>query len=347
MRDLAQRMHAGIGAPRPARHRVLAGEGLDGLREAALHRGAVLLHLPADEGRAVIFENELVAGHGGQPSAVPARSCTPRRNSSPVIGFLPARWTSVRRTAPSPQAMVKWSSSTVPGAPETFAKRRTKRLDPLALAVDIDLEPGAGIRREAADHVMHARAPAAPVDARLARIDLLARRWRPRRLADGNRAARAQARRAPSPSASAPSWRRARHAARRPSCRGPMATRPSRQTGPVSRPSVEAHDRDAALPVAGHDGAIDGRGASPARQQRGVEIEGAVARGVENWFRQDQPIGHDHGGIGVERDGSAPAPRRFSAARACARQDPPARRPAAPAICAKPCPGRPARGGWV
>ena len=33
--------------------------------ETALHRGAVLLELPADKGRAVIFENELVAGHGG------------------------------------------------------------------------------------------------------------------------------------------------------------------------------------------------------------------------------------------------------------------------------------------
>ena len=64
MGDLTERMHAGVGPPRPARDCVLAGEGLDRLGEAPLHRGAVLLHLPADEGRAVIFEDELVAGHG-------------------------------------------------------------------------------------------------------------------------------------------------------------------------------------------------------------------------------------------------------------------------------------------
>ena len=65
MRDLAKRMHAGIGSPGPARDRLFTGEGLDGLGETPLHRRTVLLHLPADEGRAVIFENELVAGHGG------------------------------------------------------------------------------------------------------------------------------------------------------------------------------------------------------------------------------------------------------------------------------------------
>ena len=63
MGDLAERMHAGIGAAGAARDHVLAGERLDGFGQAPLHRDAVLLHLPADEGRAVIFECELVAGH--------------------------------------------------------------------------------------------------------------------------------------------------------------------------------------------------------------------------------------------------------------------------------------------
>ena len=64
MRDLAERMHAGIGAAGAARDGVFAGERLDGFGEPPLHRSAILLHLPADERRAVIFEGELVAGHG-------------------------------------------------------------------------------------------------------------------------------------------------------------------------------------------------------------------------------------------------------------------------------------------
>jgi hypothetical protein len=31
-----------------------------------------------------------------------------------------------------------------------------------------------------------------------------------------------------------------------------------------------------------------------------MDVEDAVTRGVENGLRQDQSIGHDHGGIGVE-----------------------------------------------
>ena len=35
----------------------------------------------------------------------------------------------------------------------------------------------------------------------------------------------------------------------------------------------ETHDRDPGLLVAGHDGALDGRRAAPARQQRGMDVE--------------------------------------------------------------------------
>jgi hypothetical protein len=58
-------MHARVGAPGAAGNRLVAGESLDRLGETPLYRGAVLLNLPADEGRAVIFEDELVAGYGG------------------------------------------------------------------------------------------------------------------------------------------------------------------------------------------------------------------------------------------------------------------------------------------
>ena len=56
MRDLAQGVHAGIGAARAAQRDGLAGEFEDRFRQTALHGCAGRLHLPADERRAVIFE---------------------------------------------------------------------------------------------------------------------------------------------------------------------------------------------------------------------------------------------------------------------------------------------------
>ena len=56
MRDLAERMDAGIGAARAADGDLLAGEAPDGRLERALDRRAVGLDLPADERRAVIFD---------------------------------------------------------------------------------------------------------------------------------------------------------------------------------------------------------------------------------------------------------------------------------------------------
>ena len=46
-----------------------------------------------------------------------------------------------------------------------------------------------------------------------------------------------------------------------------------------------AHDRDAGLRIARHDGAVDGRRTAPARQQGGVNIENAAAGAVQNQFR--------------------------------------------------------------
>ena len=63
MGDLAERVDAGIGAAGALDHDGLAGEGGDRLLDRLLHGAAVLLALPADEGAAVIFDGELVAGH--------------------------------------------------------------------------------------------------------------------------------------------------------------------------------------------------------------------------------------------------------------------------------------------
>ena len=63
MRDLAPRMHAGVRAPRAMGGRARAGHGEHGVFEDFLNREAVLLSLPADKRRAVIFEDKLKARH--------------------------------------------------------------------------------------------------------------------------------------------------------------------------------------------------------------------------------------------------------------------------------------------
>ena len=80
MRDLRQRMDAGIGAPgamhRDASRRRTASTASS---SACLHREPVRLALPADEAGAVIFDGQLVAGHG---STVPGGSAKPRRKAA-------------------------------------------------------------------------------------------------------------------------------------------------------------------------------------------------------------------------------------------------------------------------
>src|ERR1700737_2072253 len=63
MRDLRQRMHPGMGPP-PARDADrLAADRLDRIFQRALHRGPIVLQLPAAERTAVIFDGEFVTGH--------------------------------------------------------------------------------------------------------------------------------------------------------------------------------------------------------------------------------------------------------------------------------------------
>ena len=50
--------------------------------------------------------------------------------------------------------------------------------------------------------------------------------------------------------------------------------------------------------VAGHDGALDRRGAAPARQLGRVQIEASEARRLEHGRRQQQSVGDDDGGVG-------------------------------------------------
>src|SRR5580704_3186561 len=116
MGDLAARVHAGIGPAGTLHQSFLARERLDRRGQRTLHREATGLDLPAGKRRAVIFDGEFVARHP-QPTLAPALTGVPRRNSSEAIGCLPARCTCVSRMAPSPQAMVRRSSSAVPDFP--------------------------------------------------------------------------------------------------------------------------------------------------------------------------------------------------------------------------------------
>ena len=76
MRHLAERVHAGIGAPGSVARHLLAAEAEDRGLEHLLEREPVRLALPADEAAPVILERELVARHG---STVPAATVVPRK----------------------------------------------------------------------------------------------------------------------------------------------------------------------------------------------------------------------------------------------------------------------------
>src|SRR5258708_3135487 len=124
MRDLPQRMHAGVGASRAVDANLLAADRLDPGFQRALHRSAVVLDLPAAERAAVILDDEFVAGH--QLNRIGGLSGVPRKNSVAFIGALPARCSSRIRIAPSLQATVRRSSKSWPGVPEPAANSQRR-----------------------------------------------------------------------------------------------------------------------------------------------------------------------------------------------------------------------------
>jgi len=65
MRDLTERVHAGIGAPSAAYARRLSAELEQSGFERTLHGGTLSLALPAEKRRAVVFDEDAVAGHEG------------------------------------------------------------------------------------------------------------------------------------------------------------------------------------------------------------------------------------------------------------------------------------------
>src|SRR6202044_2307287 len=92
MRHLTERVHTGIGAASAMHAHLFAADRFHSSFQRALHRWAVLLNLPAAKGRAVIFDDELVAGHQDKIRGGLRRA--PDRNALAGIGDPPAFWSS-------------------------------------------------------------------------------------------------------------------------------------------------------------------------------------------------------------------------------------------------------------
>ena len=116
-----------------------------------------------------------------------------------------------------------------------------------------------------------------PVDAAPRTFRSWARRSRPRPAARAAVSVPAARPSSASISAAAPSSDSASCRSPAVSCR-PIGRRALEQHGAGVEPRVELHDGDAGFRVAGEDGALDRRGAAPARQQRTVDVQAAEAR---------------------------------------------------------------------
>ncbi len=88
------------------------------------------------------------------------------------------------------------------------------------------------------------------------------------------------------------------------------------QDGPLVQTLGHAHDLDAGLAVAGHDGALDRGGAAPARQQRAMQVETAQTRRLQHLGLEDLAVGDDAGGIEIQALEGRRWPRATSSRRA-------------------------------
>ena len=234
---LAQRVHAGIGAAGSERARRLAAEGGDRPLERLLDRRPVVLALPADIGRTVIFDDELVAGHAVSPWARRERF---RHRGGSRVGTRPSTAACGRSAATAadaatrrPQRTVNSPSTTVPG-PAAGARSPTVAIATLMRSpLCSNQAPGAG----AIARTRRSSSTAGRRQSRRASAGVIfAARVTP--AADCSTASR-------TPSAS-PSTARTISGAPRAASRswsspavvdGPIATRSHASTGPVSRPS--------------------------------------------------------------------------------------------------------------
>ena len=133
MGHLAERMNARIGASGALpRRRARQQTPLLASVSTLCTEDAIILHLPAYERRAVIFDGKLVAGQGWLRSRTlraPLSAC--RAGTHPPASAC-RRLVAVRRTAPNPvaQAIVSLSSSTLPGCPFAVSLRCAQNFHP-------------------------------------------------------------------------------------------------------------------------------------------------------------------------------------------------------------------------
>ena len=126
-----------------------------------LHRRPMVLPLPAHERR-----RRQIRGSAASGSLAGSCPFGDRKAAQQLVGAhrraCPARWTSVGRSAPSPQAMVSASSSTSPGSPLPSTASAASSL----IRSPSCFEPGAGEGREGADLPLDLAAGPRPVDPR-------------------------------------------------------------------------------------------------------------------------------------------------------------------------------------
>ena len=297
MRDLAQRMDAGIGAAgamdrAPPRRRTARPPPRGPAAPKARSPGAASRRGRCRHIRASACSGAWQDRAGREREAAQEGAGARRRR-----GRRAAARSS--RSAPSPQAMVGASSSTVPGAaPGRPARDRgSEQLDALAPA----LEPHAGRRVERAHRALERRGRMPPVEPPFLAPQLfrIGRACLP--AAAAARAARPRARRAPP----APGARRARPVV---SWSAAAVVRgadrhasPPAAIGPVSSPSSICM---MVTPVSASP-ASSARSIGAAPRQRGSSEAWTLRqprRGAASTAaRQDQPIGRDHRGIEPER----------------------------------------------
>ena len=292
---IAQRLGAAVsrrdrdGRPGPAhgrRHRcgpaatlagALAAEGEDRVFERLLDREPIVLALPADEAACRHIRSAGGSGswqHRAGRQAEAAQEI--RRRPGP-----PCRRAGAvsRRSAPCAAGDGQPVVEQMAGQrrrPSTASAARTLTRSP---AISHQA-PGRGCRartwRSSCARGLGANRAAPP------RGSAWRHRWRPRPAAASAGGARPPEPSSASTISAAPEARPAGRAGCRRSPAGRSAMRSAQQHRAGIEPLVHLHDGDAGLPVAGEDGALDRRRAAPARQQRGMDVEAAEPRRLQD-----------------------------------------------------------------
>ena len=225
------------------------------------------------------------------------RSVCRAKTHPSCIGCRPARCNSRSRTAPSPQATVSCRRARCPGLPLPTPLVVRKTLTRPAPASS-NQAPGKGDSpRQWSWTSCHGLVQSMCVSSLLDLAGVGHARGRLRRQLQ--RAALQRGERAHHQVGAAPRQFVMQFAGGR--IRRRSATRSAMAIGPGVEPFLHLHHHHAGLVVAGHDGALDRRRAAPARQQRGVEVEAAERKGIQNRLRQDQPVSDHDGGVGAMR----------------------------------------------